>query len=323
VRRANPTLGLVEELGRLLDGQRAQLGEAVTSTDAVVAELARSRERAAALISGSARVTRRVAERRTALRAALRRLPALLRGTRATAGRLDELVTSGTPLLADLGTAAPGLRRVVAEAGPFSRAALPALRDTGAVAVTGRRTLRRAAPTLRQVRRFASAAGPAVTGLEALLTDARDRGVSEMLLEGFRNNAAATARYDATSHLLPLRPTTNSCSPVATTPVAGCDTRFGRTAGSARRRAARAPRPARARRAPPPARSRPPEAGPAPAAAAPSPATTPGAGGALDPVGRLLDGLLPAPAPARRPAARRPPGLPAAMSRRPRDAKAP
>jgi ABC-type transporter Mla subunit MlaD len=290
VRRANPTLGLVEELGRLLDGQRAQLGEAVTTTDAVVAELARSRDRAAALVTSSARVTERMAERRGALRAALRRLPGLLRGTRTTAARLDELVTSGTPLLRDLGTAAPGLRRVVGETGPFARAALPAVRDAGAISVAGRRTLRGATPTLRRVRRFADTARPATTGLATLLTDARDRGVVEMLLQGFANNAVATARYDETSHLLPLRAVSNRCSQIATQPVAGCDTRYGddpEPVARTRRRAERRSRPAPARSAPQPAAPAP--AAPRPPGAAPAPE---GGGSALDPVGRLLDGLL-------------------------------
>lgn len=235
--RANPTLGLVRKLGRTLDRQRTQISTALRTTDKVAAELARRKRRVGELVTSSARVSTTVASRRGELRQTVRGLPPLLRETRGTLTRLDTFLDQGAPLLRSLRRAAPNLGRAVGELTPFARAARPALRDLGAVSVTGRRAIRRTRPTVTRLRRFARIALPAGKGLNAVLVDARDRGVVEGLLGGFYTTAVTLARFDDTSHLLPLRTTITSCTPLASTPVPGCSTRYGGEGAPAARRA--------------------------------------------------------------------------------------
>lgn len=296
LRRANPTLGLVRQLGKILDGQRVQLGRAAESTDTLLARLAPSRERAGALIGSAGNVTAKVASRRADLEAGLRKLPTLLRGTRGTVQRLGAVLRDGTPVLEDLEQAAPGVERVVDEAVPFSRAAGPALRDLGSIARQTRGTLTRASSTVKLLKTFSGPAVPAGRMLAALLLDLRDRGVIEGLLDGFRLNAQTTARFDKRSHFLPLKVMLGTCSTFAkTAPTQGCEAHFTPQATTPSRRRNRRPaarRPAAdAPAAPPDAPSAAPSRPSAPATPKLPPVPAAPATG-IDALDDIVDGLL-------------------------------
>ena len=58
----------------------------------------------------------------------------------------------------------------------------------------------------------------------------RDRGFVENGLKFVYYAAAATARYDSVSHMLPAHVLANECDQYASTPVAGCDAHMGQGA---------------------------------------------------------------------------------------------
>lgn len=290
LRRAAPTLEVVQDLGRVLDRQRDKIGQAVLTTDEAVDELARRRSTVSDLIRRTGRVTARTASRRGDLARGVRGLPPLLSATRSTSERLDAVLRDSTPLLRDLRRSAPGLTRLLDATRPFARAATPALRDLGAVSVTARRAARRSRSTVRLLRKFAARALPVGIALEDALRDLRDHGVVENLLGGFYTVAVLNARYDKTSHMLPLRATIHSCSRLATEPQPGCDTRY--TKQAARRERRRTPARGKSPMAARGPVARPPAATPSPAPSqrpAPTLPSIPPTG--IDAVDDLLDGL--------------------------------
>jgi phospholipid/cholesterol/gamma-HCH transport system substrate-binding protein len=244
LRRANPSLTQARRALTLVNRQRAQLAGAIASTDRVVAALAGRRERVQAFVEAGARVSARTASRSGPLGESIRRLPALLRAARPALASLDALAASGTPLLRDLRTAAPAVNRLVAGLEPFARAGLPAIRGLEPALRTTHRAVRAFRPVTRETRRFTTAARPLAPTVSGLFVDVRDRGFVENALKFVYYAAAAGARFDRTSHILPAQAIFNPCARYTHEPVAGCSSNYGRAASApaARARRPRAPR---------------------------------------------------------------------------------
>jgi ABC-type transporter Mla subunit MlaD len=224
--RANPALAATRRAIRLVDAERARLSRLVVDSDALLASLAKHRAGVAGFIGHGAGVAAATASRRVQLAEAVRRLPALLDAARPALRRLDELAASGTPIVRDLRASAPGLNQLLTELRPFAAAARPALRSLGSTAQQARRAARHAAPVVRKLARFSGPAIPTGRSLDALFTSMRDRGFVEGLLTSVYRFAAASARYDSVSHLLPVAIGASSCSLYATVPVAPCSASF-------------------------------------------------------------------------------------------------
>jgi len=269
LRRANPSLAQARRALSLLDRQRDQLAGAVASTDRVVAQLAARSDRVQDFIDSAARVTSRTAARRGPLGETIRRLPPLLRAARPALTQLDALAAAGTPLARDLRTAAPEVNRLVARLEPFAAAGLPAIRGLEPALRTARRAVRSSRPVMREVRRFTTAARPVAPLVSRLFVDVRDRGFIENALKFVYYAAAASARFDRHSHILPAHVIFNPCARYSREPVAGCDARYGAHDAAAPR--SRVRRGARPHRAAPRAVPLPGQVAPAPPAAAPRP----------------------------------------------------
>jgi virulence factor Mce-like protein len=233
--RSNPTLAAVRRLTRDLAKQKDSLDAAVRDTDRVIAALAKRKDKVTNFIEQAERVTAQTAEQRAPLADSIRRLPPLLDATDTALGHLDRLLTNGRPLLGELRAAAPGLERALDEIGPFARAGTPALRRLGNSARIGLRTVRDATPVVALLRRFTRRSGPAGRLLGNLLIDLRDAGGTEYLLRFVYNSAAATARFDSTSHILPAHAVDSlPCATYATEPVEGCNAYFHEVQAAAR-----------------------------------------------------------------------------------------
>jgi virulence factor Mce-like protein len=225
--RANPALAATRRAIRLVDAERARLSQLVEDSDTVLASLAKRRAGVAGFIGHGAGVAAATGSRRAQLAQAVRRLPALLDAARPALSRLDELAASGTPIARDLRASAPGLNELLAQLGPFTAAARPALRSLGSTALRARRAARHAAPVVRKLARFSGPAIPTGRLLDTLFTSMRERGFVEGLLTAVYRFAAASARYDAVSHLLPVAIGAGTCSIYATAPVEPCSASFG------------------------------------------------------------------------------------------------
>jgi len=212
--RANPTLALTRRALRIINEDRRRVGDIADAADSVFSELARRDDRVGAFIGRAARVTRRTAREHTALSESVRRLPPLLKAARPALVRVDELARDGAPILADLRRAAPDLNRLIGDAEPFATAARPVVRRLSTASRRGLRAARSAGPLVGDLRGFAHRAKPAGRLVDEFFVSLRDRGFVERLLDFTYNLAAASARFDNTSHILPglLNITVSSCT---------------------------------------------------------------------------------------------------------------
>jgi ABC-type transporter Mla subunit MlaD len=227
IRRSNPTLAAVRRLTRDLAAQKDSIDAAVVNTDRVIAQLAQRKDKVTDFIEQAERVSRQAADKRSPLADAIRRLPPLLDATDSAVVQLDRLLANGRPLLGELRAAAPGLEDALDELGPFARAARPALIQLGEASKIGLSTTRAATPVVHLLRRFTTQSGPAGRLLGNLLVDLRDAGGLEYVGRFVYNSAAATSRFDSTSHVLPAHAIDAfPCATYATTPVEGCNAFF-------------------------------------------------------------------------------------------------
>jgi virulence factor Mce-like protein len=221
--RSNPTLMAVQRLTHDLSHQTQQLNAAVRDTDRVIGALAQRKGAVQDFIVQAAHVTQQTAAHRTQLADAVRRLPGLLDRTDSVIGNLVRLTRDGRPLLGQLRAATPGVTRVVNDLSPFAHAGVPALRRLSHTADIARPTIRAATPVVARLRTFARYALPVGRTLNTLLLDLRARGFVESLNSFSYYAAAATARYDSISHMLPAHSLLTTCSGYAQAPAAGCN----------------------------------------------------------------------------------------------------
>jgi hypothetical protein len=146
---------------------------------------------------------------------------------------------------------------------------------------------------MKEIRAFTTEGLPLGPLVSRSFVSLRDRGFIENGLKFVYYAAAATARYDSVSHILPAHVLANQCDQYASTPVAGCSANMGQGAMPA---ALSSRPPAPGRRAP--ASRRP--VGQAPVPTAPAPSRAPAQGPAPKPQGpvqlpsvqELVDGIV-------------------------------
>ena len=149
IHRANPALRETDRALRILARQNRVLGQLAADSDAVLAPLAREKERVSDFIVQANTVAEASAERRDDIEASIERLPGFLRELRPLMADLGALADQFTPVARDLNTAAPDMSRLVRQLGPFSNAARPALRSLGEATERGRPALIRTLPAGR------------------------------------------------------------------------------------------------------------------------------------------------------------------------------
>jgi ABC-type transporter Mla subunit MlaD len=267
IRRSNPALREANDLLRILDRERASLGRLVEGTDAALAELASRRGEVQSFIERADAVTQATASRSGDLQEAIRRLPPLLAEAEPSAERLGAFARDATPAVRQLRLAAPAVNRLLEDVEPLTDATVPALRRLSRTARIGRRAVRAARPVARRLQLASRELPDVVRTTTGLVENLRARGGVEHLLSFVYYAAAAAARFDSISHMLPAFAVVNDCGEYATAPNPGCvggkfggggavsrDTkarrRVRRRAGGGEGRAPAAPRPA-PRTAPP------------------------------------------------------------------------
>ena len=234
LRRANPALQATDRALRVLDANRSDLRAVISESERVVGALARDRTNVGRFLDAGADVTTTIARRRDALERTIDELPDFLDEARPTFRTFTRLADVGTPAARELRAAARPAEQLLREIPRFSADARPAL---ASLSTTSRRStpeVRAARPLVAQLRTFAREARPAGARVAELFTSMRDRGVVEGLQSFVYYTAAALARFDRTSHILPafLLPETQ-CITYARQPVAGCSARLA-SAGASR-----------------------------------------------------------------------------------------
>ncbi len=233
LRRANPSLALARQVIAILQAQSVQLSQTIDATDPIVSQLAIHRDQVRSFLTQAATVTNRVADHRGSLGTAVHRLPALLSATRPALNQLDTVATQGTPLLLQLKATAPLVLQLSRDLTPLVTASRPALSSLGAALTHGATVARQLTPTTKLLRSYAAGSLPTAQLTAQLFANLEQTGFFTNFLGFTYNAAAASARFDTISHILPAQPSFTPCGVYATSPVAGCSAHF-RTATAAR-----------------------------------------------------------------------------------------
>jgi virulence factor Mce-like protein len=226
LRRANPALEQANRVLAVLKRQKRDLATVLDRSDEVVGKLAKNGQTFTNFIDEADRTTQTTGARSRQLAETVGRLPGLLDALEPAMRDLNKVVTDGTPLVRSLRQSAPDLNHLYADIGPFAREVKPTLAALRPVLVAGANTLKKSAPLTRVLRSYAHNSLPASRLASDVFTNLRDRGAFENLLRVFYRGAAATARFDDRSHLLPAYALVNACAAPATTLVQGCSAKF-------------------------------------------------------------------------------------------------
>jgi ABC-type transporter Mla subunit MlaD len=227
IRRANPALREANELLRVLASERETLKDLVEGSDAALAELASRRDQVKSFIERADAVTEATASRRDDLSESVRRAPALLAEAEPAARRLSSFAREATPIARQLRAAAPAVNKVLEDVAPLSEVAVPTLERLSRTAKIGRRTVKVAIPVANRLKAAARELPDNVKQTTALVESLRDTGGVEHLLSFIYYATAASARFDAISHLLPAFMVGNQCFVYAERDSADCEDNLG------------------------------------------------------------------------------------------------
>ena len=228
--RANPTLTLARQAIAILSRQKAQLQTIIDAGNAFTAQQAAGRASLQRFLAGAAGVSAIAAAHRGALADSVRRLPGLLGAARPALQQLDAIAVNGTPVLTQLGASVPELQQVSRDLVPFAAAARPALSQLGSALRAAVPAIRQSVPLLQAVEAYArrSLTNTELSG--ALFPNLQRHGFIEEFLAVTYYVATSLARFDATSHILPLMlvaPNNGSCGNYSKSPVSGCSAHYG------------------------------------------------------------------------------------------------
>jgi phospholipid/cholesterol/gamma-HCH transport system substrate-binding protein len=228
--RANPTLRAARDAISILTRQRAQLQTLIDSSDKLATTGAAGKVELQRFLDRAAGLSSLTAAHGSPLSESIARLPALLAATEPSLTQLDAVATQGTPLLQQLTAAAPSLDRVANDLGPFAAVAKPALSKLSVALANAIPAIRQSTPLIGTIRSYAHRSKSSTALSAKLFTNLERHGFSEEFLSVFYYTAASLARFDGTSHILPLyllAPNNGACGQYATQPVAGCSAHYG------------------------------------------------------------------------------------------------
>lgn len=233
IRRADPALREASKVLGILASENTVLAKLAVDSDQALAPLARVRAQVADFITQSNRVSRTTAEHRGALAQGFAKLPAFLHQFGPAMKRLGLLADQMTPALTDLGIAAPGINRTFANLGPFSSSSTKFFKSLGQTAQTSGPALVASQPLLNRLATLGTAAKPFAGNLSSLLSNVRETGGIERLMDFIFLGANSTNGYDALGHFVRASVVGKNCIGYAIVPTQGCTANFINLGGSA------------------------------------------------------------------------------------------
>lgn len=223
IKRAAPALQESDRVLRLVNRDRALLGRLIDRTDTVLARVTPHSRDVTSFVERAARVGSAVAQRRDSLGAALDRLPPLLGELEPSAKSLSGAVRDARPVVHELRQATPSLRALFSDLAPLTDAGRPALSALESASDEGLRAIAAARPVATRLRAAARLI-PHAAAIGTAVTDSlKATGGVEGLQTFVWLATASTARFDATSHIVPsYQLMVDTCNTYATTPVKAC-----------------------------------------------------------------------------------------------------
>jgi ABC-type transporter Mla subunit MlaD len=240
IRRANPALGALNRVVKILGDQNNVLRALAVNSDTTLAPLARDRARVADFVGRANAVSRATAAKRAQLERNFQLLPRFLSELKPTMQRLGSFSDEFRPVLSDLRAAAPSVNKLIKQQGPFSQASLTAVKSLGPTLDIGRPALLKSKPIIDDLKSLTDEAAPVAKSLADIGESLRDRGGIERVMDYIFYQAAAINGYDSTGHYLRAGLIVNTCSQYATTPQPGCSARYTKSSTAAQAASLRA-----------------------------------------------------------------------------------
>lgn len=228
--RANPTLGMARRVISILNQQLGQLRTVLDATNTIAAEGASHTAAVQTFLDRAGALAELTAAHQGSLSEAIARLPALLGAAQPALQQLDSVAVNGTPLLQELQAAAPSLDQVSADLGPFAQVAKPGLASLSTALKKAIPAIRSSTPLIDAITHYAKRSEGSTILAAQLYQNLQQHGFAEYFLGVFYYVAASLARFDSTSHLLPIllvAPQNGECGNYATSPVPGCSAHYG------------------------------------------------------------------------------------------------
>ncbi len=226
IERANPAIQQVNRVLKIVDRDRAALGQLNERSDAVLGELAARDVQIQSFVDRANIAASAAASRRDDLSEAVRRFPPLLAELEPSAKRLAQFTRDATPVVRDVRAAAPAVRALFADLDPLTEAARPTLQKLSELSKTGRRAVRASLPVAKLLKEVSVPLPEAVSLATRAVESLRDRGGVEGLLLFVYNGTLSQARFDRFSHLLPSFQLATDCAQYATEPAPDCNSRW-------------------------------------------------------------------------------------------------
>ncbi|MGH2833280.1 MAG: hypothetical protein ACRDK2_10955, partial [Solirubrobacteraceae bacterium] len=130
------------------------------------------------------------------------------------------------PTFRDLAVAAPGLDKTFEHLKPFSESSDKFFKSFGQTAKVSGPALKASEPLLDDVEKLGSAAKPFAGSAAGLLSNLRETGGLERIMDFIFVGAGASNGYDALGHFLRAEVIANACVTYITAPQSGCDANF-------------------------------------------------------------------------------------------------
>ena len=150
IRRANPALANTDKVLKILDTQDRTLARLATSSQQVLAPLARERRQISGFVVHADTTAVATARQAANISRTFHEFPSFLRQLRPLMADLGTLSDEGTPVMTELGTSAASLGDEFAQLTPFARSARTSLIDLGNAAQHSQRNRAADEPALRR-----------------------------------------------------------------------------------------------------------------------------------------------------------------------------
>jgi ABC-type transporter Mla subunit MlaD len=220
IRRANPALGETDKVFKILAGQNRQLAGLADDSQAVLAPLARERDRIAGFVRSANTTSVAAAGRAQDEFRTFRLFPTFLRQLRPLLADLSVLSDKGTPVLRQLGRTAGPLEQEFGALGPFATEARSSLIALGRAAQQSEAPLVSSLPLVQQLKRLGLNAKPSAKQLLKLLQSLDTTGGYEQLMSLLYNATSVTNGFNSDGHYARVEPLNtnntnynNHCSP--------------------------------------------------------------------------------------------------------------
>jgi phospholipid/cholesterol/gamma-HCH transport system substrate-binding protein len=232
IHRANPALGNTDKVLKILDTQDHALAQLATSSNQVLAPLARERRQIAGFVHNANTTAVASAQRAADISKTFHLFPRFLSQLRPLMADLGTLSDQGTPVMKELGTSAGSLGRQFAELTPFAKSARTALIKLGAAAREATPNLVAAEPLAKQLLSVGRQAKPSATSLAKLLSSLNNTGGIEQLMNLLYKGVASANGFNKLGHYVRAEPITGECTNYATHPLGGCSADFSSDSSS-------------------------------------------------------------------------------------------